>query len=90
MLGGRRSDADAPRLRGFLDGFHHARSAELDLPETARDPALVEFSTLMRHGTNEPENIERRLAILRDAHTRLAGSAATIVPWAATGPNHEA
>ncbi len=70
-------DAVAERTRAFLDWFHRTRLAALDLPEPERDPALVEFSELSQHGTNEQRNIERRLAIMRASYGRWESIAAT-------------
>ncbi|MGH2475151.1 MAG: DUF262 domain-containing protein [Candidatus Limnocylindrales bacterium] len=60
----------ATGLRTFLDWFNTTRLAALDLPETERDPTLVEFSELSQHGTHEARNIERRLAIVRASYER--------------------
>jgi len=64
--------AAVDRVRTFLEWFGRTRLAALDLPESERDPALVEFSELSQHGTNEQRNVERRLAILRAAYERWA------------------
>ncbi len=55
---------DPDALRTFLEEFQRIRKAELDKPEESQDAALVEFSHLMQHGTNERRSLERRLAIL--------------------------
>jgi hypothetical protein len=51
-------------LRDFLEWFHARRRAELKQPEERRDPALVEFSHLMQHGTNDRRSLERCVQIL--------------------------
>ena len=66
----RPSDGDAARIRDFLETFQRGRSAALERPPEDRDGTLVEFSTLMQHGVNEPRNIERRLGILLAAYDR--------------------
>ena len=67
----------AARTRAFFDWFQRTRLAALDLPESERDPALVEFSELSQHGTNEQRNIERRLAIMRASVARWDSLAAS-------------
>lgn len=62
-----RSPADerpAPALRGFLERFHARRRAELRRPDDARDQAMIEFTQLMQHGTNDRRSLERRVQIL--------------------------
>ena len=73
ILGSVPSERESSELRAFLGAFHRARSADLERPEDARDAALAAFSKLMRHGVNEPRNLEQRLAILRAAHVAAAG-----------------
>jgi hypothetical protein len=66
--------ADPSAVRGFIEGFQRARVAALDLPEADRDPALIEFSGLMQHGTNDVRNVRRRLDILVAAWARERGA----------------
>lgn len=85
LLGSHPTGLDGSRLRAFLESFHRARSIEIDRPGVERDDAFVEFSRLMRHGVNEPRNVERRLDILPTAYDRSLGPDSTVERHAAAG-----
>jgi len=57
-------------VRDFLERFQAARLDALRRPDGGGEPALLEFTHLMQHGTNEPRSLERRLRILLDAFRR--------------------
>lgn len=66
-------------LRAFLGEFDAARRSALDRLDA--DPALVEFTHLMQHGTNERRSLERRVAILAaawEARRAARGTPATV------------
>jgi hypothetical protein len=65
------------QLMDFLAWFVTARTDALDLPESERDPELIEFSELSQHGATERRNIERRLSILRGQRERWTSQVRT-------------
>lgn len=65
------AEADPERVRSFLEAFQQDRMAAIREMPDQRDASLVEFTHLMQHGTHEPRSLERRLAILLDAFTRV-------------------
>jgi hypothetical protein len=69
----REAPDELPTARTFLAWFERTRRAELRRSDGRADPVLAEFTHLMQHGTNEARSLERRLAILREAHARQRG-----------------
>jgi hypothetical protein len=59
--------------RTFLEWFERTRRAEMRRSDGRADPLLAEFTHLLQHGTNEARSLERRLAILREVHSRQRG-----------------
>jgi hypothetical protein len=55
------------RIRSFLEQFEAERRAALVAPESDRPRWAFEFTLLSDHDTGLPNNIDRRIAILRDA-----------------------
>lgn len=64
----REAPDELPTARTFLAWFERTRRSD-----GRADPVHDEFTHLMQHGTNEARSLERRLAILREAHARQRG-----------------